>query len=130
MNRESVPCTRIEIFRIVGFLACLLTIAGNHAAHALECSAQVKKAITFQGKIDLNRATEADLREIPRVGIKTARAILDHRKKIRGFKSMDQLSRVRGVGDKTLACLQKYAQVGEPVPAQGQVLPADANRKR
>ena len=130
MNRNRVPCTPIVIFRIAGFLACLLTMTGNHFAHALECPTKVKKAITFQGKIDLNRATEADLREIPRVGIKTARAILDHRKKIRGFKSMDQLSRVRGVGDKTLACLQKYAQVGEPVPAQGQVLPADANRKR
>ncbi len=105
-------------------------MTANFAAHALECPANAKKTITFQGKIDLNRATEADLREIPRVGIKTARAILDHRKKIRGFKSMDQLSRVHGVGNMTMACLQKYAQVVEPVPAQGQVLPADPTRKR
>ena len=115
---------------IVRLMVCILTLTVAVDANALECPIQVKKLITFEGKIDLNRATEADLSEIHRVGVKTARAIVDHRKMIGGFKSMDQLLRVRGVGDKTMACLQKHAHVlAMPSPAKPGPT-ADANRKR
>ena len=66
------------------------------------CLAGKSKITTFEGKVDINRATERDLLEIPRVGVKTARAIVDYRRANGEFKSMRQLYRVRGVGDGTM----------------------------
>ena len=81
-------------------------------AAAPTCSSDRKKALKLgQERFELNAVSETQLMEIPRIGIKTARAIVDHRKTIGGFKSMEQLRRVRGVGDKSHACLLKYTYI-------------------
>lgn len=64
-------------------------------------------------KVDLNTATEEDLQALPGIGVKTARAIVDHRKAIGGFKSFEQLQRVRGVGDKVYKCLKDIVTIGK-----------------
>jgi endonuclease YncB( thermonuclease family) len=52
-------------------------------------------------KIDINTATEKELRTIPGIGPVMARRIID----ARPFKNADELKKVEGIGDK------KYAQV-------------------
>ncbi len=61
--------------------------------------------------LNLNTATVRQLGQIPWVGNKTARAIIDRRKAVGEFKSMEQVSRVSGLGDKAYACLVLYAVV-------------------
>jgi competence protein ComEA len=61
--------------------------------------------------MDLNTATVRQIGQIPWVGNKTARAIVDRRKAVGEFKSMDQVSRVSGLGDKAYACLVLYVVV-------------------
>jgi len=53
------------------------------------------------GKLDINTATEKELRTIPGIGPVMARRIID----ARPFKNADELKKVDGIGDK------KYAQV-------------------
>ncbi|MGT2833564.1 helix-hairpin-helix domain-containing protein [Streptococcus halotolerans] len=63
------------------------------------------------GKVDLNRATLADLQTISGIGQKRAQDIIDYRDSNGGFKSVDDLSNVSGIGDKTLEKLREEVTV-------------------
>ncbi|PJM80086.1 ComEA family DNA-binding protein [Bifidobacterium scaligerum] len=54
------------------------------------------------GRIDLNTATSEQLQTIKGIGPVTAERILEHRKAIGRFGSVDQLLDVKGIGSKTL----------------------------
>lgn len=57
-------------------------------------------------KVSLNSATTEQLDELPGVGPVTAAAILDWRAKNGGFKAVEDLLDVKGIGDATLADLR------------------------
>ncbi len=71
-----------------------------------ECQLYKERAGSNLKKIDINKATEEDLVALPGIGIKTARAIVAYRNVIGGYKSLEQLRLVRGVGDKVYDCLK------------------------
>lgn len=52
--------------------------------------------------VNLNEADEAALDALPGVGPATAKAIIEHRRKIGRFSSVDQLLDVRGIGEAKL----------------------------
>ncbi|QYJ05771.1 ComEA family DNA-binding protein [Nocardioides panacisoli] len=53
--------------------------------------------------VNLNLAQQAELEELPGVGPVTAAAIIAWREEHGGFRSVDQLIDVSGIGEKTLA---------------------------
>ena len=63
------------------------------------------------GPVDLNTADEAALDALPGVGPATAKAIVEHRSKIGGFTSVDQLLDVRGIGEAKLEQLRPLVTV-------------------
>jgi competence ComEA-like helix-hairpin-helix protein len=73
-----------------------------------------KKTPSLGEPIDINKATGEELRKLPRIGEKLSQAILDERTKA-PFKSVDDLHRVHGIGQKTIDNLRPYIRVGEPV---------------
>lgn len=56
--------------------------------------------------VDLNRASEDDLRRLPGIGPVRARAILALRARMGRFKSADDLARIKGLGRATLRRLR------------------------
>ncbi|MDY4761656.1 helix-hairpin-helix domain-containing protein [Streptococcus thoraltensis] len=62
-------------------------------------------------KVNLNKATLADLQTISGIGQKRAQDILDYRDSNGGFKSVDDLSNVSGIGEKTLEKLREEVTV-------------------
>ena len=70
----------------------------------------VLEQIQFQ-KIDLNRALLEDLMQIPRLSFKTAQSILQERNKRGGFKAIEELDAVSGVGEKTLKKLKMFLKL-------------------
>lgn len=56
--------------------------------------------LSFAGKINLNRATVAELMTLPYVGEKTAKEIIEYREKHKGFKSVEELKAIKGIGKK------------------------------
>ena len=67
---------------------------------------------TAQNKtFDLNHAELADLMMVPRLSIKVAIAILEERERRGGFKKIDELRSVPGVGPKTIENLLKLSRV-------------------
>jgi competence protein ComEA len=62
-------------------------------------------------KIDLNAAGVNELMQVPNVGSATAAAIVRHREEFGPFKSVDELTRVKGIGPKTLEKVGPYFAV-------------------
>lgn len=56
--------------------------------------------------VNLNTATLEQLESLKGIGPAKAQAILDYRKKIGSFKTVDDLNSVPGIGDKTLMKLK------------------------
>jgi competence protein ComEA len=61
--------------------------------------------------IILNSADEAELSTLPGVGPKTAEAIVRYRNENGGFSSVDDLLKVKGIGEKKLAKMRAYLKV-------------------
>jgi competence protein ComEA len=60
------------------------------------------RALRVGEPLDLNAAVAGDLQLLPGVGPKLAQRIVDERMRRGGFRSLDELSDVKGVGPKTL----------------------------
>jgi competence protein ComEA len=72
-------------------------------------TASTDRAIGY--KIDLNAAGENELAQVPNVGEKTAAAIVKYREENGPFKSVDELTRVKGIKAKTLEKVGSYFAV-------------------
>lgn len=58
--------------------------------------------------ISLNRESEAGLTAIPGIGLGLAKAIVEERSKRGGFKSLDELLSINGIGDKLYRKIKAY----------------------
>lgn len=63
------------------------------------------------GPINLNTATAAQLEELPGIGPALAAAIIDERNRRGGFRSINELREVRGIGEKRFADLRDHVTV-------------------
>ncbi|MRG96842.1 ComEA family DNA-binding protein [Polyangium spumosum] len=93
--------------------------AGAETAAAADAAADAAAAtpitaITADGRVILNLATEDDLRKLPGVGATKAKAILALRAKLKKFKRPEDLLRVKGIGRKSLAKLRPKLLVDPP----------------
>ncbi|WP_437830560.1 ComEA family DNA-binding protein [Sorangium sp. So ce1153] len=70
--------------------------------------------VTADGKVVLNLATEADLMRLPGVGPAKAAAILALRARIKRFRKVDDLLRVKGLGRRSLKRLRPLVLVDPP----------------
>ena len=68
----------------------------------------------LEGEImDLNTATRSDLERLPGIGATLAQAIAEYRQTNGEFASVDDLTRVDGIGPATLEHLRPYVAVGK-----------------
>jgi competence protein ComEA len=66
--------------------------------------------------VNLNTATAAQLETLPGIGAKTAARIIEYRQKVGGFKKIEELMNVRGVGEKSFLKLKPLIAVTPPKP--------------
>jgi competence protein ComEA len=71
-----------------------------------------KKRTTPTGPINVNRATQDELRQLPGIGPVLSQRILEARR-ARPFAKVDDLRRVTGIGPKTLEKLRPHVTVGD-----------------
>lgn len=78
------------------------------AVSAQQMTKGMKKEIPHD--VNINTADKKQLTELPGIGPVTAEAIIDYRQTNGQFKSIDELTKVKGIGAKTLAKLKPYLQ--------------------
>ena len=89
-------------------------LAALLAGHALAAG-------NLTGVVNVNSATAEELALLPGVGPAKAQAILEHRKAHGAFKRIEDLSEVKGIGDKALERMRPHITLDGKTTAQ----PAD-----
>jgi len=65
------------------------------------------------GKVNINTANATQLSALPGIGEKLAARIVEYRQKAGGFKSVQELMNVKGIGERNLAKLEPHLTLGE-----------------
>ena len=79
-------------------------------------SVRPARPVAHTAPLDLNRASQDDLERLPGIGPGLAARIVDSRARRGTFDSVEELRRVRGIGDTTLARLRPLLGIGPAPP--------------
>lgn len=91
-------------------VASVLVVVAGQAA-AAPSAAPSAPAVESSGKVDVNAASAEELASLPGIGASKAAAIIAEREK-KPFASVDDLERVRGIGERTVEDLRSKVSVG------------------
>jgi competence ComEA-like helix-hairpin-helix protein len=69
---------------------------------------EARKLLVFSIPLDLNRITVEDFCLIPGIGESLAREIVTYRERRKGFRSVEELKKVKGIGEKKYKDLKGY----------------------
>ena len=69
--------------------------------------------------VNLNTASAAELQTLPGVGAATAKLIIDQRQKSGGFKKVEELMNIKGIGEKSFLKIKPRVTVGGDKAEQG-----------
>ena len=98
---------------ITVMMFALALVATSATAQSAGTSAPQATA-SVENPVNLNTATSAQLETLPGIGPATAQRILEYRQKNSGFKKVEDLMNVRGVGEKSFLKLKPLVSVAVP----------------
>ncbi len=87
-------------------IAMVFLVLGAHPLMAAKAKAASQHAV-----ININTATEAQLVKLPGIGPKKAKRIVETRKRLGGFKRIEDIMKVKGIGEKTFQRIRKLITV-------------------
>ena len=103
------------MIRMMTAIVLALGLVAATGAAAQEAPRSSAKASAPAGApINLNTATVAQLETLPGIGKSTAERILEYRQKNGGFKKVEDLMNVRGIGEKSFLKMKALITVTAP----------------
>ena len=97
--------------RVLARVALLLILAATTAAAADTVDATATPAATES--VDLNSATTEQLTTIPGIGEAMAQRIIDWREEHGPFRRVEDLMKVKGIGERSLEKIRPHVSVGK-----------------
>ncbi len=85
-------------------LLCLAAVSPIYAQNQSKAAAD---------KININTASVTELQKLPRIGPKVAERIVDYRTQNGPFKKVEDIMKVRGIGEKVFDQIKDLITVGE-----------------
>ncbi len=73
-----------------------------------------KSLVSVGAPINVNRATDKDLAEIPGIGPILGKSIIENRLRKGGYTSLDELHSIHGLGPKKISSIAKYVAFEDP----------------
>ena len=83
---------------------------GADVIHAGDKKSSKPKELRLHS-ININTASQKQLEQLPRIGPATAKNILEYRKENGSFKSLEELTKVKRIGPKTLELIKPYLTI-------------------
>ncbi len=100
MTRAIRKVTSFSLVVLMLALAAGLVLAQNQSASTTK-------------KININTASVSELQTLPRIGPKVAQRIVDYRTQNGPFKKIEDIMKVRGIGEKVFNQIKDLITVGE-----------------
>jgi competence protein ComEA len=96
----------------------LVTVAGKTSLKGSDAEIRVtlgrmeaKKLLVFSIPLDLNRVSVEDLCLVPGIGEPLAREIVTYRDRKKGFRSVEELKNIKGIGETKMNVVRNYFTV-------------------
>jgi competence protein ComEA len=96
---------------VAGALAFALGAVGLVGTQVVQAAVQDTKTTVIVTPININTATAVELEKLPGVGPSMATRIVDYRQKNGGFKKIEDLMNVKGIGEKSFLKLKPQITV-------------------
>jgi comEA protein len=97
----------MKSFKVVALVTALVV-----SLTLLPLIAQQAGAKGGEQKININTASLDELQKLPRVGPQVAQRIIDYRKEHGNFRKIEEIMKVRGIGERTFNQLKDLITVG------------------
>ena len=97
------------------FLTTLLVVLaiGVASVPAQDKPSTPSKNAAAVAVVNLNTATATQIATLPGIGAKAAERIIEYREKNGGFKKIEELMNVKGIGEKSFLKLKPLVTVGD-----------------
>ena len=99
---------------LVGLGMVLVFLAVGLGTPTAQKQAQQAPKVVASAPINLNAATVAQLEALPGIGPKMAERIVDYRDKNGGFKKIEELMNIQGIGEKNFLRIKDLITVTPP----------------
>lgn len=104
---KGTACLPGEVLRTVPANGSMLSIGTAPASTAVTLMDPAKRFLYFV-PFGINQASAGELRLVPGIGETTARAIVSYRERHGGFRRLESLLEVPGIGRHTFAAMKDY----------------------
>jgi competence protein ComEA len=94
-------------------LGVVITLLGVQVISGLRFGTRPTEVERAPYRVDLNRASRAELMQLPGVGEATVNRLEDYRREHDGFRSVEELTQVHGIGPTTLERLRPWIFVSD-----------------
>ena len=95
-------------------LIASLTLTAPSWAMSPQSTARSTDVASDEEKVELNSATPEQLEALPGIGPRTAELIVEYRNESGGFKKIEELMNVRGIGERTFLRLRPLIRIDAP----------------
>ena len=104
--------------RLCAAIVCAVLVGIGVDSSTSAAAQDARAAMTAPAAINLNSATAAELEKLPGVGAAMAARILEYRQKSGGFKKIEELMNIQGIGERNFLRLKPLVTVGPAKSAE------------
>ena len=108
---EQADSKSINLAQKVSDEALVYVPTKGEEAASQQTASGTASSTSKEKKVNLNKASLEELKQVKGLGGKRAQDIIDHRETNGKFKSVDELKKVSGIGAKTIEKLKDYVTV-------------------